>query len=193
MIVLVALGVTRFRGLRGGATLSDTPDGLATIAVLPLATRSDNLEDEYLGDGLSREIIDRLAQVEGLRVISPTSVVALKGHRLTVRQVADTLHVRHVLDGSLERTGERIEARVQLFDARRDRVLWQETYRLSEGQLLQLQDAIARQVAGALVASSGGAPMPAAPRRTAQIAAYESYLKGVYWLQRRTPRASDSP
>ncbi len=187
VIVLVALGVARFRGLRGGATLSDTPDDLATIAVLPLATRSDNLEDEYLGDGLSREIIDRLAQVEGLRVISPTSVVALKGHRLTVRQVADTLHVRHVLDGSLERTGERIEARVQLFDARRDRVLWQETYRLSEGQLLQLQDAIARQVAGALVASSGGAPMPAAPRRTAQIAAYESYLKGVYWLQRRTP------
>jgi TolB-like protein len=154
-----------------------------------LAIRSDNLEDEYLGDGLSREIIDRLAQVEGLRVISPTSVVALKGRHLTVRQVADTLHVRHVLDGSLQRAGAQIEARVQLIDARRDRVVWQQTYRLAEGELLQLQDAIARQVTGALLMTDGAEPMPAAPKRTTHVAAYESYLKGVYWLERRTPEA----
>ena len=165
-------------------------DGPATIAVLPLATRSDNLEDEYLGDGLSREIIDRLAQVEGLRVISPTSVVALKGRRLTVRQVADTLHVRHV-PGRLARARRASASRPGCSSSMRSATacVWQQTYRLSEGQLLQLQDAIARQVAGALLTAGGGAPMPAAPRRTAQVAAYESYLKGVYWLERRTPEA----
>jgi len=188
-LVLLALGVARLVGGNRGPAPPEAADGPASIAVLPLAIRSDNLEDEYLGDGLSREIIDRLAQVKGLRVISPTSVVALKGRRLTVRQVAETLHVRHVLDGSLERAGERIEARVQLIDARRDRVVWQETYRLAEGQLLQLQDAIARQVTGVLLTTAGTEPLPAAPRRTVQVAAYEAYLKGVYWLERRTPEA----
>jgi serine/threonine-protein kinase len=186
--VLLALGALRVMG-GGRGTAPPEADALASIAVLPLSTHSDNLEDEYLGDGLSREIIDRLAQVEGLRVISPSSVVALKGRRLTVRQVADTLHVRHVLDGSLERAGQRIEARVQLIDTHRNRVVWQQTYRLDEAQLLQLQDAIARQVTGALLTSGTSEPMPAAPRRTAHVAAYESYLKGVYWLERRTPEA----
>jgi len=188
-LVLLALGVSRLVGGHRGPAPPELPDRPASIAVLPLAIRSDNLEDEYLGDGLSREIIDRLAQVEGLRVISPTSVVALKGRHLTVRQVADTLHVRHVLDGSLQRAGAQIEARVQLIDARRDRVVWQQTYRLAEGELLQLQDAIARQVAGALLMTDGAEPMPAAPKRTTHVAAYESYLKGVYWLERRTPEA----
>jgi serine/threonine-protein kinase len=187
LLLLLAFGVSRYVGGHRGAAPPGGPDDPATIAVLPLATKSDNVEDEYLGDGLSREIIDRLARVEGLRVISPTSVVALKGRRLTVRQVADTLHVRHVLDGSLRREGEHIEAKVQLIDARRGQVLWQQTYRLGEAQLLQLQDAIARQVTGALLTTGVTQPMPAAPRRTEHVAAYESYLKGLYWLERRTP------
>jgi serine/threonine-protein kinase len=189
VLLLLALGISRFVGSPPGTAPPAASEDPATIAVLPLATKSDNLEDEYLGDGLSREIIDRLAQVEGLRVISPTSVVALKGRRLTVRQVADTLHVRHVLDGSLQRDGEHIEAKVQLIDARRGRVLWQQTYKLGEAQLLQLQDAIARQVTGALLTTAATQPLPAAPKRTEHVAAYESYLKGLYWLERRTPEA----
>ncbi|HET7470472.1 MAG TPA: protein kinase [Gemmatimonadales bacterium] len=189
VLLLLALGVTRYVGGHRSTAPPNGSEVPASIAVLPLATQSDNPEDEYLGDGLSREIIDRLAQVEGLRVISPTSVVALKGRRLTVRQVADTLHVRHVLDGSLQRAGEHLEAKVQLIDARRGRVLWQQTYRLGEAQLLQLQDAIARQVTGALLTTAATEPMPAAPKRTEHVAAYESYLKGLYWLERRTPEA----
>jgi eukaryotic-like serine/threonine-protein kinase len=188
-LVLLALGAARLLGGHRSTAPPEPPDAPASVAVLPLATRSDNVEDEYLGDGLSREIIDRLAQVEGLRVISPASVVALKGRRLTVRQVADTLHVRHVLDGSLERAGERIEARVQLIDAQLDRIVWQETYRMDEAQLLQLQEAIARGVTGALLATGTAEPMPVAPKSTEHVAAYEAYLKGVYWLERRTPEA----
>ena len=187
--VLLALGAARFLQRGGSATPPGPPDETPSIAVLPLATHSDNPEDEYLGDGLSREIIDRLEQIDGLRVISASSVVALKGRRLTVRQVADTLQVRHVLDGSLQRAGQSVDARVRLIDAHGDRVLWRQSYRLGEAQLLQLQETIARQVAGVLLAARGTVPMPAAPKRTAQVAAYESYLRGEYWLERRTPEA----
>jgi TolB-like protein len=187
VVVLLALVATRlWPGRRPGASAPAT-DARASVAVLPLATAGASVEDEYLSEGLSEEIIGRLAQVEGLKVISPTSVVALKGRKLTVRQVADTLGVRHVLDGSLERSGEHIEARLQLIDARRGAVIWHQTYRLGVEELLQLQDVIARQVAGALMMAGGSEPMPAAPIRTALPAAYAAYLKGSYWLGRRTP------
>jgi serine/threonine-protein kinase len=184
-LVLVALLATRlWPGRRGD---SQRVASGASVAVLPLETGGSSVEDEYLSEGLSEEIIGRLAQVEGLKVISPSSTVALKGRRLTVRQVADTLGVRHVLDGSLRRSGGRIQAKMQLTDAQSGVVIWQQTYTLGAGELLQLQDAIARQVTGALLTAEGRTPMPAAPVRTRQVAAYDAYLKGVYWLERRTP------
>jgi serine/threonine-protein kinase len=183
-LVVLALGATRlFSGRRAAAA----PHDGASVAVLPLATPGTSVEDAYLSEGLSEEITGRLADVEGLTVISPASVLALKGRNLSARQVADTLGVRHVLEGSLKRTGERIEARVQLVDARRGTVVWHQTYRLGAGELLQLQDVIARQVAGALMPAGRKSAMPAAPLRTARAAAYDSYLKGAYWLARRTP------
>jgi serine/threonine-protein kinase len=185
--VLVALGITRLWPARHAASSLESAAGTASVAVLPMAIEGGNAEDEYLGEGLSEEIIGRLAQVPGLKVISPSSVVGLKGRKLTVQQVADTLGVRHVLDGSLQRSGERIEARVQLVDARRGTVVWQETYRLGAGELPQLQDAIARHVTGLLLTAGGRPSMPAAPVRTDRAAAYDAYLKGAYWLKRRTP------
>ncbi|HET7425874.1 MAG TPA: protein kinase [Gemmatimonadales bacterium] len=187
-LVLVAALLARFWPSRrlGGPARSARD---ASVAVLPLETLGASVEDQYLSEGLSEEIIGRLAQVEGLKVISPTSTVALKGRRLTVQQVADTLGVRHVLDGSLRRSGEQFQAKMQLIDARRGVVIWQQTYTLGADKILQLQDVIARQVTGALLASNGGGgmPMPTAPTRTTQLPAYDAYLKGVYWLERRTP------
>jgi serine/threonine-protein kinase len=184
-LVLLALLVTRLWPTRREHSLQAPSH--ASVAVLPLETGGMSVEDEYLSEGLSEEIIGRLAQVRGLKVISPSSSVALKGRRLTVRQVADTLGVRHVLDGSLRRAGGQIQAKVQLVDAQRGIVVWQHTYTLGAGELLQLQDVIARQVTGALLTAEGRTAMPAPPVRTTQATAYEAYLKGVYWLERRTP------
>ncbi len=184
-LVLLALLATRLWPGRRAEARRVTSD--ASVAVLPLETGGASVEDEYLSEGLSEEIIGRLAQVEGLKVISPTSTVALKGRRLTVRQVADTLGVRHVLDGSLRRSGGQIQAKVELTDAQRGVVIWRQTYTLGAGELLQLQDVIARQVTGALLTADSRTPMPAAPVRTTQVAAYDAYLKGAYWLERRTP------
>ncbi|MGN6392283.1 MAG: protein kinase domain-containing protein [Gemmatimonadales bacterium] len=181
--VLLAVGLT---WLRADGRRSAPSTGTPSIAVLPLATPGASLEEEYLGDGLSREIIERLAQVRGIRVISPTSVLALKHRHLTVRQVAETLQVSHVLDGTLKRAGERLEAHLRLVDTRGDRIEWEQTYRLGEAELLRLHEAIARQLVAVLTASRE-VVMPAAPLHPAQPSAYEAYLKGVYWLQRRTP------
>jgi eukaryotic-like serine/threonine-protein kinase len=185
--VLLALLATRLWPSGRGQSSRMAAD--PSVAVLPLDTGGSSAEDEYLSEGLSEEIVGRLAQVEGLKVISPRSTVALKGQRLTVRQVADTLGVRHVLDGSLLRSGDRIEARMQLIDAQRGVVVWQQTYTLAAGQVPQLQDVIARQVAEVLLTTGGRTPMPAAPVRTAQVLAFDAYLRGAYWLERRTPEA----
>jgi eukaryotic-like serine/threonine-protein kinase len=186
VLVLLVLGATRlFSGRRGDG--APGARDRASVAILPLETHGTSVEDEYLSEGLSEEITDRLETVHGLKVVSPSSIVALKGRKLTVQQVADTLGVRHVLDGSLERSGERLEARLQLIDAPSGKVVWEQTYRLGADQVLQLQDVIARQVAGALSPPGGQMRMPASPVRTVQAAAYDAYLKGNYWLARRTP------
>jgi tetratricopeptide (TPR) repeat protein len=78
---------------------------------------------------------------------------------------------------------------MQLIDAHRGVVVWQQTYTLAAREVPQLQDVIARQVAGALLTTSGRTPMPAAPVRTAQVLAFDAYLRGAYWLERRTPEA----
>jgi serine/threonine-protein kinase len=187
VLVVGALGIARiWPGRRTGAAL-ELAGPAPSVAVLPLVTAEAGGEDEYLSEGLSEEITGRLAQVEGLKVISAASTVALKGRKLTDRQVADTLGVRHVLHGSLARTGDSLEARVELVDAPRDSVIWRQTYTLAAGDVPRLQDRIARQVAGALLATRGGGALPAAPVRTDRVAAYEAYLKGTYWLERRTP------
>jgi serine/threonine-protein kinase len=185
-LVLLALLVTRFWPAGQGESSRAPTD--ASVAVLPLATAGASAEDEYLSEGLGEEIVGRLAQVEGLKVISPRSTAALKGRRLTMRQVADTLGVRHVLEGTFLRAGGRIQARMQLVDAHRDIVVWEQTYTLAAGELQQLQDLIARQVAAVLLTTGRGS-IRTAPVRTTQALAFDAYLRGAYWLERRTPDA----
>ena len=196
-LVLVALLVTRFWP-RQRADASGTP---ASVAVLPLKTPGGGLEDDYLSEGLSEEITSRLAQVDGIKVIAATSMLALKDRTLTVRQIAETLGVRHVLDGSLQRSGDSVAARVALIDAPRNTVVWTRRYTVGAGELLTLQDDIARHVTVALSRTSSrpdartgarggaGSAAPSRAARTGRPAAYAAYLKGSYWLERRTPEA----
>jgi eukaryotic-like serine/threonine-protein kinase len=185
-LVLVALLVIRYWPARQRA---DSPSAPASVAVLPFVTPGGRVEDDYLSEGLSEEITSRLAQVDGIRVISAGSMLALKDRTLTVRQIAETLGVRHVLDGSLQRSGDSVEAQVELIDAPRNVVVWTRTYAVGTGELLTLQDDIARQVTGALTRTGARRTMPPRPLRTGRPPAYEAYLKGSYWLERRTPEA----
>jgi serine/threonine protein kinase len=159
---------------------------VASVAVLPFENLTGNPADAYLSDGMTEEVIGQLAQVHGLKVISRTSTEALKGVHLTLRQIADTLGVRHVLEGSVRHAGSRLRVAVKLIDARTDGHVWASSYDRDLTDVFKVQEEIARHVADSLVSAVGIRPTIGRVARTAQPAAYAAYLAGRYLLYRRT-------
>jgi serine/threonine protein kinase/tetratricopeptide (TPR) repeat protein len=168
------------------APIASPTTEVASVAVLPFENLTGNPADAYLSDGMTEEVIGQLAQVHGLKVISRTSTEALKGVHLTLRQIADTLGVRHVLEGSVRHAGSRLRVAVKLIDARTDGHVWASSYDRDLTDVFKVQEEIARHVADSLVSAVGIRPAIGRVARTAQPAAYAAYLAGRYLLYRRT-------
>jgi len=162
------------------------PAYAASVAVLPFETIGGGPQDEYFSDGMTDEIITQLAQIRDLKVISRTSVVALKGSHLTLSRIADTLGVDHVLEGSARRAGGRVRVNAQLIAAKTDAHLWARTYERDLKDVFRVQEEIAGDVSRALLASVQGLRPLSPGSRTEQPAAYDAYLRGTYWRQQRT-------
>jgi serine/threonine-protein kinase len=154
---------------------------LPSIAVLPLTNLTTDPADAQLADGMAEELTAVLGRTANLRVIASTSVAALQGQRMSVRQIADSLHVSHVLEGSLQKDGTRLRMQVRLVDARDGSTRWSETYDREFRAVFDVQAeiarAVARELAARLTAESGMAQ--GARRYTPDIAAYEWYLRGM--------------
>src|SRR2546428_657830 len=135
---------------------------------------------------MTEEVIGQLAQVPGLKVISRTSTEALKGAHLTLRQIADTLGVRHILEGSVRSTANRIRVAVDLIDATTDAHVWASRYDRDLTDLFGVQDEIARHVADSLVSAVGIRRALSRLPRTVHPGAYEAYLIGRSLMYRRT-------
>ncbi len=163
----------------------------SSIAVMPLAKYSSDSQSAFLSEGITEEIIAQLAGIRGLKVISRTSVVALAQKGLTVPQIAETLGVRHVLEGSVQRAGDRIRITLQLIDAGTDAHLWAESYDRSFKDVIALRREIAGKVAGALAMAVPGIEAAPAGEGVETSAAYEAYLRGSYWLGRTSPEGLD--
>ena len=170
------------------APVRDTPGtagGRRSVAVLPLANTSGDAENEHFSDGLTDELIGVLSQVESLAVTGRTSSFALKGKGLSVRDVADTLRVANVLEGSVRRAGDRLKVRVQLVNADGG-VLWSDAYdrRLTDVFAVQeeIAQAVVRSLEGHLSAPRG--PLVRAP--TADLTAYDLYLQATSLRRRIT-------
>ena len=157
-----------------------------SVAVLPFDNLTGNPGDQYLSDGMTEEVIGQLARVQGLKVISRRSTEALKGTRLTLRQIAETLGVRHILEGSIRHVGTRIRVGVDLIDATTDAHVWTSTYDRELSDVFVVQEEIARQVADSLVSTVGARAAVGRVSRPAQPGAYESYLAGRSLFYRRT-------
>jgi TolB-like protein/Flp pilus assembly protein TadD len=130
-------------------------DGLEpSIAVLPFVTRSDDRQDEYFSSGIHDDLLTQLAKIDGLKVISRTSVMQYAGTTKTIRQIAAELGVATVLEGGVQRAGERIRVNAQLIDARTDEHLWAESYdeQLTVSNIFLIQSRLATAIAGALQA-----------------------------------------
>ncbi|MEX0645270.1 MAG: hypothetical protein WD076_08165, partial [Parvularculaceae bacterium] len=166
------------------------PSG-ASIAVLPFADLSPDSDQGYFSDGIAEEILNALANVDGLDVASRTSSFAFKDRGTArVPEIAAELKVRHVLEGSVRKAGASLRITAQLIDAENDRHLWSETYDrpLTAENVFAIQEEIAGAIVAALsgvMGTAGGAPAVEIAKSTTDISAYDLYLKARALYQRR--------
>ena len=172
--------------LRGGdAGAAAAPRG--RIAVLPLVNASGDPANEYLSDGMTDTLIDALAKVEGLEVASRTSVFALKGSGRDVRAIGAHLHVGTVIEGTLRRAGDRLRITVQVTDVTQGRLVWSQRYDRTLDDVLAVEDEIAEAIVAALRRTLLRDLGDVHPRRyTQNVAAYNLYLQGRYYWNRRS-------
>jgi eukaryotic-like serine/threonine-protein kinase len=188
---ILVLAATFFWRDREASAPPPTSPYTASVAVLPFDNLNGDPEDAYFSEGITEEIIGQLAQVESLKVISRTSVMALKGSPLTLRQIADTLGVKHIVEGSVRRHGPRVRVTAQLIEAASDAHLWAGSFEGNLTDSFRVQEEIARKVSGQLLSSIRGIRAMAPATMPAQSAAFDALLRGRYLMERRTPEAID--
>ena len=153
---------------------------MPSIAVLPFANLSADKENEYFSDGLAEEILNLLARIPGLKVIARTSSFAFRGRDMDVVRIAEALRVRHILEGSVRKAGNRIRVTVQLVAAGDGTQVWSERYDRDVTDVFAIQDEIAQAVSQALRVRL------APPARTVNVEAYQHHLRGRFYLLRLT-------
>jgi len=150
-----------------------------SLAVLPLANLSGDASQEYIADGITEELIGRLSHIHGLRVISRTSAMHFKNTQLSVPDLAKTLGVDAIVEGSVTREGSHIRVHAQLIRGLTDEHIWAEEYLREYRSLLGLQDEVARSIAARIERSlTPQGPASLAPASAVGPEAYEDYLKG---------------
>lgn len=163
---------------------------ISSIAVLPLDNLSNDPTQDYFTEGMTDELINDLAQLRGLRVTSRTSVMGYKGGTKTVPQIGRELGVDALIEGTVERVGNRVRIRVQLIDAAADRHLWARSYDHELKDVLLLQSTAAHDIATEIEGQVVEPPARSHPsnERALQTDAYEAFLKGrFFWNKRSLP------
>jgi TolB-like protein len=191
-LVIAVLVLVATHGRIGGGDGPDrTTDAAAkSIAVLPFVNMSDDKDNEFFSDGLSEELLNVLAQVDGLRVAARTSSFHFKGKNEDLRTVADKLGVEHLLEGSVRKSGNRIRVTAQLIKADDGFHLWSDTYDYEVDDVFRIQDEISLAVVDALKVSLLGQERERITRRaTTSVEAHSLYLRGRQFLHLRTLEA----
>jgi TolB-like protein/DNA-binding winged helix-turn-helix (wHTH) protein/Tfp pilus assembly protein PilF len=163
------------------------PTGIRSLAVLPLDNLSGDASQDYFADGMTDELITDLAQIRALRVISRTSVMVYKGARKPLPEIARELNVDAVVEGTVLRSGEQVRITAQLIQAPADKHLWAESYEGNLRDTLALQKKVASAIAEQIRIEV--TPQEQAVLKKANVVnpeAYESYLKGRYFWNKRT-------
>jgi TolB-like protein/DNA-binding winged helix-turn-helix (wHTH) protein/Flp pilus assembly protein TadD len=172
---------------RASPNESSSPISEKSIAVLPFANLSGDAENAYFADGMKDEILARLSKVTALKVISRTSTEKYKNAPDNLREIALQLGVAHILEGSVQKSGDTVRVTVQLIHAPSDTHLWAETYDRKLTDLFQVETEVARRIASALQATLNGSETRAVTAQpTANVEAHEAFLKGRYFWNKRT-------
>jgi TolB-like protein/tetratricopeptide (TPR) repeat protein len=189
LLLLAGTLALAFLMLRESLTEYESADIAGTpmpnsVAVLPFANMSSDPENEYFSDGLSDMLIDRLANIDELVVISRTSSFAFKGQNVDARAIGQQLNVATLVEGSVQRLGDRLRIVAQLIRTDTGAHLWSKTFDRSVDDLFAIQDEIALKIAGDLTqhltTEADGPP------RTTDMRAFDLYLRGRHSLHKRT-------
>ncbi len=184
VVLLAGIFITKY-GLAGIRTGTAAAGPIRSLAVLPLEDFSAGANQEYFAEGMTDELIAALAQIGDLRVISRTSVTQYKGTKKSLPQIARELNVDAVIEGSVQRVGDRVKVRAQLIRAATEQNLWTKDYEGVMRDILTLESqvaqAIAAQVQAKLTQDEG---RRLAQTRPVRPEAHEAYLRGSYYLDR---------
>src|SRR5207253_9971744 len=162
-------------------------DIVRSIAVLPFENLSGNPENAYFTDGIQEEILMRLAKVADLKVVSRTSTVRYKSSPESLGEIAKQLGVANVLEGSVQRTADRVHVNVQLIKAANDAHLWADAYDRKLTDIFAVESEIAKTIAETLQAKLSGSEEHAiSVKPTENLEAHQLYLQGRYFWNRRT-------
>ena len=160
---------------------------ISSLAVLPLANLTGDSGQDYFVDGMTDELTTELAQIGALRVTSRTSTMQFKDAKKALPQIAKELNVDAVVEGSVARSGDRVRITAQLIEAQSDRHLWAKSYERSARDVMALQDELARDIANEIRVSLRPVERKRlAKNRSIDPQAYEAYLRGRYFWNRRT-------
>jgi TolB-like protein/DNA-binding winged helix-turn-helix (wHTH) protein/Tfp pilus assembly protein PilF len=189
-VVIGALVGFNIGGVRDRFLRKTRPARIESIAVLPFVNLSSEPENEYFSDGLTEEIIQSLAVVEGLAVISRTSSFALKGARLDIRDIGGKLNATLLLEGSVRKLGDQLRITAQLIRAADGQHLWSSTYDRQMQDVFGVQEEIAGSIANALRLK-----LAAVGQRhyTDNLEAYDLYIRGQHALQRNPEPTRTAP
>jgi len=176
--VLIAFGVGVVRS-RSPAAKHVTQ--LKSVAVLPLENLSGDPSQQYFADGMTDELITDLAQISGLHVISRTSAMQYKDSKKSLPQIAKELNVDGVIEGSVERVGDRVRIRAQLIDAATDRHVWAKSYERALSDILAMQEEVARGIASEIqVTLTPAERARLTGARAVNPQAHDALIRGLY-------------
>lgn len=180
---VAVIAIALFMRRDGGASAtSATP----SVAVLPFADLSGGA-NEYLADGMAETLINALSAVPGLSVAARTSTFSFKGKNQDVRTIGEALGVRAVLEGSVQRAGDKLRITAQLINVKDGFHMWSQNFDRNVADVFAVQDEVARAVVSALqVKLVGDTSTPVVQHGTKSLAAYNAYLQGLFFWNKRT-------
>jgi non-specific serine/threonine protein kinase len=187
-LVSLVLGAFLFYAYRGSLSNqrgAKTVVAEKSIAVLPFENISANKDDAYFADGVQDEVLNNLAKVTQLRVISRTSVMQYRSDtKRDLRQIASTLGVANVLEGAVRRNGNRVRVSTELIDARNDNMIWADSYDRDLTDIFAIQSEVAQTIARKLAATlSPEEKKRIEEKATDNLEAYDLYLRGKELVQ----------
>ncbi|MFZ0060992.1 MAG: FlgO family outer membrane protein [Pyrinomonadaceae bacterium] len=179
LVVILALGYFYWSRSRTIA--------IESIAVMPFVNESGNADVEYLSDGMTETLISSLSQLPHLNVKARSSVFRYKGKEVDPKTIAAELNVQAILNGRVAQRGDQLTLTLELVNAQTENVIWSQQYKRKQADLVALQSEIARDVSNKLKSKLSGAEMAKVEKNyTANAEAYQLYLKGKFYWNKRT-------